>query len=137
MNYVKRTFHKKVLQMHACCQHALNNFFAKNIFAVSFNSRNSQKYFVTKAFSCMVNTQWSPPLQVWNHPWVLKLDEDRKFEREERKRLYDSDDDSLGGFIVSGSCLESEEEESVSRKKKKNDMPSLVSRQNDLAHFSL
>ena len=55
--------------------------------------------------------------QVWNHPWVLKLDEDRKFEREERRRLYEeSEDDSLDGFIVTGS--EEEEEEERGRKSK-------------------
>ena len=45
--------------------------------------------------------------QVWNHPWVLKLDEQRQNERAERLAMYGESDDSLGGFIVSGS----EEEE--------------------------
>ena len=65
-----------------------------------------------------------PPLsQVWNHPWVLKLDEDKKFEKEERRQLFmESDGDS---FIVSGSEVETEEEEEEedlrrkSKKKKK------------------
>ena len=60
----------------------------------------------------VIRSIFSGLLQVWNHPWVLKLDEDRKFEREERKRQYDGDDGSLNGFIVSGSG-----EESVARKK--------------------
>ena len=48
---------------------------------------------------------------------MLKLDEDRKFEREERRRLYEeSEDDSLDGFIVTGS--EEEEEEERGRKSK-------------------
>ena len=56
--------------------------------------------------------------QVWNHPWVLKLDEDRRFEREERRRLYEeSEEDSLDGFIVTGS--EEEEEERGRRRKNK------------------
>ena len=52
-------------------------------------------------------------VQVWNHPWVLKLDEDRRIEREERRRLFEESDDggSLDGFIVSGSEEEEEEEE--------------------------
>jgi hypothetical protein len=46
---------------------------------------------------------------VWNHPWVLKLDEDRQLERAERAAMYglsdsepddDDDDVTLGGFIV-------------------------------------
>ena len=45
---------------------------------------------------------------MWNHPWVLKLDEDRQLERAERAAMYglsdsepdDYDDDTLGGFIV-------------------------------------
>lgn len=45
---------------------------------------------------------------MWNHPWVLKLDEDRQLERAERAAMYglsdsepdDDDDDTLGGFIV-------------------------------------
>ena len=46
---------------------------------------------------------------MWNHPWVLKLDEDRKFEKEERRLLFvESDVDS---FIVTGSEEEMEEEE--------------------------
>ena len=51
--------------------------------------------------------------QVWNHPWVLRLDEDRKFEREERRRMLgESDEDpSLEGFIVSGSEEEEGEED--------------------------
>ena len=51
-------------------------------------------------------------VQVWNHPWVLKLDEDRRIEREERRRLFEESDDggSLDGFIVSGSEEEEEEE---------------------------
>ena len=47
-------------------------------------------------------------LQIWNHPWVLKLDEQRKFEKAEREAAYglsdydddDDDDSTLGGFIV-------------------------------------
>ena len=45
---------------------------------------------------------------MWNHPWVLKLDEDRQLERAERAAMYglsdsepdDYEDDTLGGFIV-------------------------------------
>ena len=53
-------------------------------------------------------------LQVWNHPWVLKLDTDRRIEREERRRLFEESEeegDTLNGFIVSGSEEEEEEEE--------------------------
>ena len=60
------------------------------------------------------------PLQVWNHPWVLKLDEDRKFERDERRRIFESDEDSLDGFIVFGSDEEVEEEERRKKKRKQN-----------------
>ena len=45
--------------------------------------------------------------QVWNHPWVLKLDEDRQLEKAERLAMYGEsdteDDDSLDGFIVNES----------------------------------
>ena len=45
---------------------------------------------------------------MWNHPWVLKLDEDRQLERAERAAMYglsdsepeDCEDETLGGFIV-------------------------------------
>ncbi len=41
---------------------------------------------------------------MWNHPRVLILDQERKDEREERKKLdnfvNDDDEDSLDGFIV-------------------------------------
>ena len=60
--------------------------------------------------------------QVWNHPWVLKLDEQRQNERAERLAMYGESDDSLGGFIVSGSEEEEEdeeEEEEVHKKAKK------------------
>ena len=53
---------------------------------------------------------------------MLKLDEERRYEREERRLLHeDSDGGSLDGFIVSGSDLdmEEEEEEEELRKKKK------------------
>ena len=52
------------------------------------------------------------PPQVWNHPWVLKLDEDRQLERAEREAMYglsdtedecEDDDETLGGFIVNDS----------------------------------
>ena len=47
-------------------------------------------------------------VQIWNHPWVLKLDEVRKKEREERKELDEMLNDeesggSLEGFIVDDS----------------------------------
>ena len=48
--------------------------------------------------------------QVWNHPWVLKMDEHRKSERELAMSGED-EDASLEGFIVYGS-----EDESVSSK---------------------
>ena len=51
---------------------------------------------------------------------MLRLDEDRKFEREERKRLFeDSDGGSLDGFIVYSTEEEEEEEEEIKKKKKK------------------
>lgn len=46
---------------------------------------------------------------MWNHPWVLKLDEDRQLERAERAAMYGlsdsepddyNEDETLGGFIV-------------------------------------
>ena len=60
---------------------------------------------------------------------MLRLDEDRRFEREERRRLFeDSEGDSLDGFIVTGSEEEEEEEEEeevgegrVKKKKKKKE----------------
>ena len=66
----------------------------------------------------------SPPshlrvvVQVWNHPWSLKLAEQRKLEKAERAALYglsdeDEEDDTLGGFIVSGSDDESESSKST------------------------
>lgn len=64
--------------------------------------------------------------QVWNHPWVLKLDEHRQAERAERLAMYgeseeeeDDDSTSLEGFIVSGSEEEEDEEEKVTKKKAK------------------
>lgn len=43
-------------------------------------------------------------MQVWNHPRVLELDQDRKDEREERKILDnfidDGEDEDMDGFIV-------------------------------------
>lgn len=59
-------------------------------------------------------------VQVWNHPWSLKLDEQRKLEKAERAALYglsdddeeeEEEDNTLGGFIVSGS-----DDESISSK---------------------
>ncbi len=58
--------------------------------------------------------------KVWNHPWVLRLSEERENEKAERKGLLVSDDDdddegsSLDGFIVSGS-----DEEDTKKKKRK------------------
>lgn len=51
--------------------------------------------------------------KVWNHPWVLKLSEIRDEEKATRLALCDlsDSDDSLGGFIVSGSDEESVEEQ--------------------------
>ena len=61
--------------------------------------------------------------QIWNHPWVLKMDEQRKMEREERRELYglseddeDGVDETLGGFIVS----DSEEEDDFDARHKKH-----------------
>lgn len=57
--------------------------------------------------------------QIWNHPCVLKLDEQRKLEREERRELYGltDEEDSLDGFIVSGS--DDADEDRKPRKKSK------------------
>ena len=73
---------------------------------------------------------------MWNHPWALKLDEDRKFEKEERRLLFvESDVDS---FIVTGSEEEMEEEEVEeevvrgSKKRKKKKEIGLVSGQTQL-----
>ena len=69
---------------------------------------------------------------------MLKLDEDRRFEREERRRLdEESDGGSLNGFIVSGSEEEEEEEEEGRRggrgkKKQKLKKPQLVSGQTEV-----
>ena len=52
---------------------------------------------------------------MWNHPWVLKLDEQRQNKRAERLATYGESDDILGVFIVSGS----EEAEVRKRKTKK------------------
>ena len=60
--------------------------------------------------------------QVWNHPWVLKLDEQRQNKRAERLATYGESDDSLGVFIVSGS----EEEEVRKRKTKKKKKKKVV-----------
>ena len=63
--------------------------------------------------------------QVWNHPWVLKLDEHRQAERAERLAMYgeseeeEDDSTSLEGFIVSGSEEEEDEEEKGTKKKAK------------------
>ena len=46
--------------------------------------------------------------KVWNHPWVLRLSEERR----RLNALSDEEDSSLDGFIVSGSDVE------VSKKKK-------------------
>lgn len=72
----------------------------------------------------MTNCNVHAYMQVWNHPWVLKLDEQRQNERAERLAMYGESDDSLGGFIVSGSEEEEEEEddeeeEEVRKKAKK------------------
>ena len=71
----------------------------------------------------MTNCNVHAYMQVWNHPWVLKLDEQRQNERAERLAMYGESDDSLGGFIVSGSEEEEEEddekEEKVRKKAKK------------------
>jgi len=63
--------------------------------------------------------------QVWNHPWVLKLDEHQQAERAERLAMYgeseeeeDDDSTSLEGFIVSGSDEEEEDKEEKGAKKK-------------------
>ena len=50
-------------------------------------------------------------VQVWNHPWVLKLDEQRKEREELRRKLYE--DDSDNSFIVPDSAS-SEEDETTS-----------------------
>ena len=57
-------------------------------------------------------------LQVWNHPWVLKLHKEREQERQDRLALMEEtdEDDSLDGFIVYGS---DEERPSKTRNKKK------------------
>ena len=55
--------------------------------------------------------------QIWDHPWVLKLHEDRREEKRERDNALADEDtsDSLDGFIVSGS----DEEGGGGRNKKK------------------
>lgn len=59
-------------------------------------------------------------LQVWNHPWVLKLDEIRKAERALDYEDSEEGNDSLGGFIVSeGSDVERLEKARRKKKKKK------------------
>ena len=50
-------------------------------------------------------------VQVWNHPWVLKLDQQRKERQELRKRLFAEDSDN--SFIVPDS-VSSEGEETTS-----------------------
>ena len=46
--------------------------------------------------------------QVWNHPWILKLDEQRKERQELRRKLFEEDSDS--SFIVLDSPSSGEEE---------------------------
>ncbi len=60
-------------------------------------------------------------VQVWNHPWVLKLSAARQAEKEEREALFEeTDDETLGGFIVSeGSDVEEERERMTRTKNKK------------------
>ena len=57
--------------------------------------------------------------QVWNHPWVLKLDEQRQNKRAERLAMYGKSDDTLGVFIVPGSEDEEEVRKRKTKKKKK------------------
>jgi transcriptional regulator ATRX len=75
--------------------------------------KSSNQHTASDLFSTFSSLQ-----KVWNHPWALKLDEDRKFEKEERRLLFvESDVDS---FIVTGSEEEEEEEvEEVVRGRKK------------------
>ena len=82
--------------------------------------------------------------QVWNHPWVLKLDEQRQNERAERLAMYGESDDSLGGFIVSGSEEEEEEDDeeeeevrkkAMKKKKKKKVRISVKCKREELPHL--
>ena len=70
---------------------------------------------------------------MWNHPWVLKLDEDRQLERAERAAMYglsDSeeegldDDDTLGGFIVDSD--ESSNASSIKTRTKVKDIGEII-----------
>lgn len=70
-------------------------------------------------------TTFSTLAKVWNHPWVLKLSEDRQRERELEWESDEEDDDtSLGGFIVSeGSDVESPRAEPRRKGKRKKGKP--------------
>ena len=68
---------------------------------------------------------------MWNHPWVLKLDEDRQLLRAERAAMFDTseseggyeyDDDTLGGFIVYGSDEDSSNSSSVRKVRRRHDV---------------
>ena len=47
--------------------------------------------------------------QVWNHPWVLKLDEARKRARKENQELDMLEDEGSGGSMKNFICDDSEE----------------------------
>ena len=68
----------------------------------------------------IVSSESFSSLQVWNHPWVLKLDEDRQMLKAERAAILyglSDDDETLGGFIVESSD-ETSSNSSTARKKK-------------------